>query len=183
MNPTYSGQIDLNLEIADASFLGSPISFTSKVEILDDSGNILNTHIDILESIINCAYDPNDKLVHPDRDDHFALIENSIQYTIRFQNTGNDFARNVSILDTLDGSLDMRTFRLINSSHSEVLSVLLDDNIINFYFENILLPDSTSNLDASNGFVQFTIQPFSDVLENTEVNNTAHIIFDFNPFL
>ena len=50
-----------------------------------------------------------------------------------------------------------------------------------FEFNNIVLPDSATNEEASNGFVSYSIQAFKDVPENTLVSNTAYIYFDQNP--
>lgn len=136
------------------------------------------------EQELRCSYDPNDKLVNPDRDDNLALHDTPLTYTIRFQNTGNDYAEDVVVTDTLSDNLDISTFRLISTSHPDELQIIYDEgdnNIINFSFQNIFLPDSTTNEPGSNGFIMFTIHPIEGLAENTEINNTAHIYFDFNP--
>ena len=129
-----------------------------------------------------CSYDPNDKLVNPNRRDHKVLIGDPLSYTIRFQNTGNDYAQTVSIVDTLDGSLDVSSFRVINTSHPEHLQVVFEEeDVIRFHFKNIFLPDSTTDLAGSHGYIAFSIESFSDVVSGTEIENTAHIYFDSNP--
>ena len=130
---------------------------------------------------LRCAFDPNDKLVTPNRADSLALLDELLFYKIRFQNTGNDYARNVSVLDTLDKNLDLQTFKLINTSHPDHLLISFDENIINFNFPNIYLPDSTTNEPGSNGFVSFSIATVDGLPLETEINNTANIYFDFNP--
>jgi len=121
-------------------------------------------------------------LVNPFREDGLALIENELMYTIRFQNTGNDYARHVIIKDTIDANLDMSTFDIINSSHPDLLQVsITDDRAVAFEFKGIYLPDSTTNEPASHGFINYSIKPNEGVPLNTEVNNTAYIYFDFNP--
>lgn len=181
LNPTYSDQIDLKLEIADASNIGSAISFTGKVELLDDSGNIVDTHINTLESVINCAYDPNDKLVEPyfENFDNYTLLNDSLKYTIRFQNTGTDTAFNIRVEDVLDPNLDWGTFEVIASSHDYEV-VLKENGKVIFYFNNILLPDSTTNLIESNGFVKYQIKPLDGISDATNIYNSAAIFFDFN---
>lgn len=137
-----------------------------------------------LNEVLRCSYDPNDKLVNPDRPDSLGLLRDEIVYTIRFQNTGNDYAEDVVVTDTISEFLDMSTFKLINTSHPKEFKIVTDrDNrhIINFTFDNIFLQDSTTNEPASHGFIMYTIRPKSEVEEWTEVNNTAHIYFDFNP--
>ena len=43
---------------------------------------------------------------------HYTLINDPLQYLIRFQNSGNDTAFTVFIRDTIDASLDLSTFEL-----------------------------------------------------------------------
>lgn len=86
--------------------------------------------------------------------------------------------------DTLSEHLDMSTFRLINTSHPRLLEVVSDpdnEHILNFTFNQIYLPDSTTNELGSNGHIMYSISALPGLPENTEINNTAHIYFDFNP--
>ena len=50
-----------------------------------------------------------------------------------------------------------------------------------FNFPNILLPDLNTNEVASHGFVKYEIYPKDGLDENTIIENTANIFFDFNP--
>ncbi len=152
-------------------------NFSSDIENLNqsDSGFQYSTEL-------RCAFDPNDKLVYPNREDSLTLIDEPIIYTIRFQNTGNDFARNVLVIDTLHESLNLNTFRLLNSSHPEILELsILENNIIKFDFPNIFLPDSLSNFEESNGHISFSILSKDDTPEDEIITNSASIYFDFNP--
>lgn len=133
----------------------------------------------VYEPEIRCAIDPNDKLVSPDRPDSLALFGEPLLYTIRFQNTGNDYARNVVVVDTLDAGLDISTFRLIHTSHPEHILVEIQDRIIRFVFDNIFLLDSTANFDASQGHVAFSIKALPGE-EPITIKNKASIYFDFN---
>ena len=116
---------------------------------------------------ITGSYDPNDKQAVPVglTDAHYVLAGTSIDYTIRFQNTGTDTAFKVVLVDTLDSSLDISTFMQGASSHPYSLKVSGKGNpILTFTFNNILLPDSNVNVLASNGFVSFRINAFSDLV-------------------
>jgi len=53
-------------------------------------------------------------------------------------------------------------------------------SIIQFTFTDILLPDSTTNLAGSNGFVKFKIAQQADLPDGTVIENKAAIYFDFN---
>lgn len=135
-----------------------------------------------LDLELRCSFDPNDKLVIPDRPDKLALIDQPLTYTIRFQNTGNDFARNVIVRDTMDPNLDHRTFRLLHTSHPEILEVIFDQpHIAAFHFPNIILPDSLSDESGSNGHITYSIKAKPDIPVESLLENTAHIYFDFNP--
>jgi hypothetical protein len=82
-------------------------------------------------------------------------------------------------LDTLDSNLDAQTFEILNASHFNTTT--LQNSIINFRFPNIMLPDSASNPSGSQGFVQYRIKPLANLPVGTQIKNTAHIYFDFNP--
>lgn len=128
-----------------------------------------------------CSYDPNDKLVWPTGKDssHFTLRDTELDYTIRFQNTGNDTAFFIQVIDTLDAALDPATLILTGSSHPMTFEQS-PDGILRFRFDNVLLPDSGTNMEASNGFIRFRIKPYPALPNYTVVRNTAHIFFDFN---
>ncbi len=132
---------------------------------------------------VRCSYDPNDKLVNPKREGDYVLFEEDFIYTIRFQNTGNDVAYDVVIRDTLDANLDRSTFRVLGSSHADKLNTILneDEGILTFEFRDIFLPDSTSNFEASQGYVNYLISPFDGLAEETPITNSAGIYFDLNP--
>jgi len=131
---------------------------------------------------IRCSFDPNDKLVHPAREGNYTLFEESIVYTIRFQNTGNDVAYDVVIRDTLDTNLDLESFNVLGTSHADELQTTLSETgILTFEFRDIFLPDSTSNFDGSQGYVTYVINPIDGLAENTIISNSAGIYFDLNP--
>jgi len=127
------------------------------------------------------AYDPNDKGALPVGygENHYLKAGDEINYRIRFQNTGTDTAFTVVIRDELAPWLDMTTLRRGNSSHANRLDIQGERTLV-FTFDNILLPDSTTNLEGSNGFVDFYIRSREDTPLETRVENTAAIYFDFN---
>ncbi len=130
---------------------------------------------------LSCAFDPNDKIATTKHtsDDGKTYLDEAIQYTIRFQNTGNDTAFNVVIRDTLDANLDFNTLEIIGSSHP-VETYLKPDGMLEFRFINIQLPDSLVNEPRSHGFVSYIIRAKQDISSPTIIANTAHIYFDYN---
>ena len=127
------------------------------------------------------SFDPNDKQSFPRGygDDHFIQQNREIDYLIRFQNTGTDTAFNVVVKDTLSQHLLWGSIRPGASSHPYVFKPL-GDGVVEFVFEDIMLPDSSSNEQASHGFVQFKIQQQPDLADGIVIENSAAIYFDFN---
>ncbi len=161
---------------------GEVVQFTGKVSYEGGNGELI-VEDKIYDVVFLCAYDPNDKAVFPAgvQDEHYTLFEdNSLEYKIRFQNTGNFPAKDIVIVDTLSESLNLNTLQYIHSSHP-VTEIKLDRNVVSFIFEDIYLIDSIANEPESHGYVQFSIETLDDLDEFTEINNTAHIYFDSNP--
>jgi len=132
------------------------------------------------EEIIG-SYDPNDKLVNPAGvgESHDIYKGDELTYKIRFQNTGNDTAFTVILVDTLDFEhLNMSTLEILNSSHTYTLSIE-DAQILTFTFNNILLVDSTTNEAASHGFVTFKVDQFKENEIGEVIENKAYIYFDY----
>ena len=127
------------------------------------------------------SYDPNDKTVHQGvLDEKYVLFDQTLDYTIRFQNTGTDTALMVNVYDTISSHMDMSTFQLLGTSHPCQIEIR-NNNLVVFHFYDILLPDSNVNQLGSNGFIQYGISPKDSLDENTVVNNTGYIYFDYNP--
>jgi len=127
------------------------------------------------------SYDPNDKVGFPYglTPAHYIERGQDIEYRIRFQNTGNDTAFLVRILDTLPTTLDPATIRPMAASHGYTWDVT-DNGIITFTFADILLPDSNINEYASHGFVSFRVSQKPNLPNGTLIENSASIYFDFN---
>ncbi len=127
------------------------------------------------------SYDPNDKAATPTGvgPEHFINSSQNLEYKIRFQNTGTDTAFTVVVRDTISEELDMSTLTEGVSSHTYDLTIE-EENILVFTFNNILLPDSTTNLVESNGFFEYSISPLEGILPETRIENRASIYFDFN---
>ena len=141
--------------------------------------------VDIECREVVASFDPNDKHGFPRGygAEHLIRSNQSIEYLINFQNTGNDTAFTVTIRDTLSMYLDITTVRPGAASHNYTWDID-DNNILVFTFENILLPDSTTNYSASRGFIEFKISPYDGLpydLFDIIIENQAAIYFDSNP--
>jgi len=128
------------------------------------------------------SFDPNDKQGFPIGygENHFITANDKIEYRIRFQNTGTFTAFNVVVEDEIDlYTLDLTTLEMQGSSHSYELEIV-DGNTLRFVFNNINLPDSTSNEPESHGFIRFKIAQKANNPIGTVIHNSAAIYFDFN---
>jgi hypothetical protein len=135
---------------------------------------------------VRSSFDPNDKIAAPQGFGNQHLIEQNtdLEYLIRFQNTGNDTAFTVMITDTLSEYLDPTSLQPGAASHPYDYQLIRGTweggHKIRFLFNNIALPDSTTNEPASHGFVKYRIRPKRGLPGGTLVTNRAAIFFDFN---
>lgn len=143
------------------------------------SENAINYDQDCSEIRASC--DPNDKTAIPVGlgDDHIIRANQTIEYKIRFQNTGNDTAFTVVVVDTLPAELDPRSLELGASSHPYRLEIY-PGGILHFVFKPIVLPDSNINEVASHGYLEYRIAQQPDLPDGTVINNRAAIYFDQN---
>jgi len=133
-------------------------------------------------TILLCAYDPNDKNVFPKGTgtDGFIDANQTLEYTVRFQNTGNAPATNVIVTDQLDSNLDWNSLEIVAYSH-DVLTDVKPSGKVEFKFLNIMLVDSSVSYSASQGYVVYKINPIPGLIPGDVIENTADIFFDFNP--
>lgn len=142
-----------------------------------------------LLQLVGNSYDPNDKVVarpastiqtvgDPVSSLHYATQE-TLTYTIRFQNTGTAPAQNIYILDTLDADLDWSTLTMVEATHNMQL-VNLGNGVMRFEFPSIWLADSTTNEPESHGHLVYRITENAAATVGTEIENTAYIYFDWN---
>lgn len=180
LQPGQTANVVVQCEMPVAlNLLGTDLFATATIQpIATDTtpSNNIFSH----SQVVTGSYDPNDKLVNPSGPvDTSFVSDGTFLYTIRFQNTGNDTAFTVRITDTLDNHLDISTLQIVGASHNYDLS--LEENALVWTFNNILLPDSTTNEPASHGFIMYSIRPKANTVLDDTIANTAHIYFDFNP--
>jgi uncharacterized repeat protein (TIGR01451 family) len=137
--------------------------------------------VDIYCGVVTGSYDPNDKTGYPVgvTDQYYIQPNQQLQYVIRFQNTGTDTAFTVVIRDTLDTDLNIFTVTSGVSSHPYTFK-MYGPRVLEWTFNNINLPDSSSNQAGSNGFVTFHVEQVPNLGPGTQITNDADIYFDFN---
>jgi uncharacterized repeat protein (TIGR01451 family) len=143
--------------------------------------NDADPNVDIYCGVVTGSYDPNDKTGYPlgVTDSHYVSPNGKLDYVIRFQNTGTDTAFTVVVRDTLD--LDLNIFSVVSGASSHNYSFrMYGPRILEWTFNYIMLPDSTTDEPGSNGFVSFEVQQMPNLPDGTEINNEVGIYFDFN---
>jgi uncharacterized repeat protein (TIGR01451 family) len=183
---TYSYNISDFTNVTDSSFglqfitdttaqSGQTVCVFVEINSNPTDADTLNNTYNYCYEVIN-SLDPNMKEVYPTN--VLPGYQDWFTYTIHFQNTGTAPAFNIRLRDTLDTELDINTFEFMNASHASTTQ--LNGHVLTIRFNNIMLPDSTSNHDASMGYYQYRIKPFPNQLDGTQITNTAYIYFDYN---
>ena len=170
--------VDFNVNLDNE--LGNWLNMEAEVFPIAEDQDPSNNRDNLTAQFVG-SYDPNDKQVKPLGNYTPEQLANDepLVYKVRFQNTGTYLAENVRIIDTLSEKLDISTFELVSASHPVEWN-LRGPNVLEFVFQNIMLPDSASNLEASNGYVEFSIVPQKNLTLGDEIPNFADIYFDFN---
>ncbi|MFM9983663.1 MAG: hypothetical protein ACKVOK_00420, partial [Flavobacteriales bacterium] len=168
----------------DASILvGTLITSVVDVEItpaslldINPADNELITSVAVVGS-----YDPNDITVNIEAQNFAELPTEglSLDYTIRFQNTGTAPAEFVRVTDIIEEDLNLGSIEILGSSHEFQLS-FNENREVEWLFENIQLPDSASDLEGSQGYIHYRIKTNPDVMIDDVIENTAAIYFDYN---
>ncbi len=138
----------------------------------------MNNNIDTLLAFTQGSYDPNDKLAKDTISVSNFAKNQTIDFTIRFQNTGTDTAFNVVVADTLSSDLNPSSLQILATSHS--CMTVIEGNKVYFKFNNINLVDSLRNEKKSHGFVKFSVKALATLPQGSTIRNTAAIYFDFN---
>jgi hypothetical protein len=159
------------------------LKFTSWLPTARDT--FPDNNLMVAYSSLRNSHDPNDKLVYPSGQGANGVLAWDttgkralpLTYTIRFQNTGNDTAFVVKVVDTIAANLDIHSLRMIGASHP--FEINFNGRIVTWLFKNIKLPDSTTNHDGSIGYFSFSMNVAKPVW-GTKYSNKAAIYFDYN---
>lgn len=166
-------QIMITLDVPVETIASDTLCIEARLLAPVDS--ITANNLDSFCGLVVGAYDPNDKL--PSLEQSLPGLS-QLDYHIRFQNTGTDTAYKVVVRDTLEAYFDPFSIKLGPSSHSYQFQ-LEDENILVWTFENILLPDSSTNPLGSQGFLKFQIDLDPSLPVGFVIDNDAEIYFDF----
>lgn len=187
-NNQYQFVIDTILPMSNNSILitdsvsldaerGDIFNYAASISSLGDV-DLSNNNFNTTEEIVG-AVDPNDiiALTPGVGSNHLHQYNEVLRFKIRFQNTGNYYAENVWVQSILPEGLDVSTLNVIQASHDYILET--EDQEVNWRFPHIKLPDSVNNEPESHGFIIYEIMAQENVLHNTQIENQAAIVFDF----
>ena len=172
-------QIFISLHTDASVILGTAIDHDAVAEPVNTDQTPAD-NVAFLSGEVVGAFDPNDISVLPSELTSAQVAAGELlTYTIRFQNTGTYLAERVIITDTLSSDLVWSSVEFIASSHP--CSWYIHDGTLRVTFDQIMLPDSTSNEPDSHGFVRFSLAPDPGLLNGAQIGSTANIYFDYNP--
>lgn len=155
---------------------------TNSASIIPPAGDaVVSNNSSLLSQSIRAAYDPNDKIEsHGNKILYSSFNQNAyLQYTIRFENTGNASAINVSVNDILDPKIDESSLQMISASHNYTMDRI--GRGLTWRFNNIQLPISLPNTDIGKGYITFKVKLKPGFAVGDIIPNTASIFFDSNP--
>ena len=180
LEPLAQTDIHLNVYTKQEAPLGIYLTMTAEARPVDSDLTPLDNRSTIRDLIVG-SFDPNDKQCNPEFiSPDMALAGERVEYTVRFQNTGNYAASFVYVRDTLSANLDASTAEPLSASHPYRF-IRHNGNVLEVFFENIQLPDSTSDNEGSHGFIKFAVRTRPGLAIGETVENRAGIYFDFNP--
>lgn len=177
--PVVNPNISFHLDVPGTWLVtGDTVNANFDVTPYASDVDTINNYQAIVATVMS-SYDPNEMSVTPQGK---VIPCTQLRYTINFENTGNDTARNISVLDTLSPNLDPRSLALVSSTAATVISFIKDGgyNVAKFDFPHINLPDSGRHTYCT-GMLTFNIRTKPGLSDGTLISNAAGIYFDDNP--
>lgn len=159
---------------------GDQLLYTTYAAMDAEDNDVTNNYHYLNQTLVN-SYDPNSVVVaEGDMIPYDANLPELpyIHYTINFQNLGTAEAVNIRVENELDANFDWSTFEMLTASHE--YSLTRTEGHLEFQFDNINLPDSTTDESGSHGYIVYRVKPKENINAGDIVNNTADIYFDFN---
>lgn len=174
LNFEFTDSVSVNSNVGDSCYFNLIVDNLGDENDLDETNNTFTLREEIVGAI-----DPNDIIVYPKGLGDKGLIcrDQKLTYLIRFQNVGNYPAQFIEVTDYLPHYLDINTLKIESISHEATLNI--QENRLNWFFNDIYLPDSNSNELHSHGHIRFSIYPKTDIKPRSEILNKAYIKFDF----
>lgn len=155
--------------------IGDKLDFDVNITTLGTDINLANNSCTRRQTVVG-SYDPNDKLCMDGDEILQEKIGDYLTYRIRFENTGNFPAEFIRVIDYINPELfDISTLEVLETSHDMQLTI--NDDVVEFFFENIQLPFDDDNND---GHIFYKIKTKDNLKIGQKITNQASIYFDYN---
>ncbi len=166
---------DMQVYVNTSASTGDTLVFTATSQFPD---NVVATDDSaVYTKVVTGSFDPNSMSVN--QPEYFHR-NNTMIYTVEFQNTGTNVARNVVVVDTLDTGMDPSSFRFITANPAVPVISWFSGSHIYFEFIGINLPDSSAAPAGSVGKFTYSIKARSSAMIGDTIFNRASIYFDYN---
>lgn len=159
---------------ADSFQYGDTVYTEARIVNSFSDADTSNNYVRVLQKI-SSAYDPNMKESNP-RGEQIKQPD-AIQFTIHFQNEGNDTAYRVVVVDTLSMIMPMYEIEIGAASHP--FNFTVENNIMVWEFDKIMLPNKSEDELGSCGFLSFKAKLNKPLKVGDSVRNRAGIYFDY----
>lgn len=149
------------------------ISITPTVGDVDVSNNNF-----IRIDTIKASWDPNIIEVSPSS---MVLPCDELLYTVHFENTGNDTAHNIHVMDTLPDNVELRGMQIVSAPEGMQLAYTTagGHNVVKFDFPGINLLDSSHHGQNMAQF-SFRVKVKNGLADGVTIPNRVGIYFDDN---
>ena len=108
-----------------------------------------------------------------------VLFGTRLTFRINFENLGSDTSRSLLILDTLDQNLDLTSLQVAQTTHPVQVTLGGEGGrVLRFEFQRINLLWAQGHGNKAQGFVEYSIEPRTNLPEGTQIRNRAHIHFE-----
>lgn len=157
--------------------IGDTVHTNVQMSPTSGDANTTNNMIIRVDTVVG-PYDPNIIEVLPR-----GCFDNdtTLQFTVHFENKGNDTAHNVHVMDTISANLDFRTLEILATS-AEMDVYPYEDagyTIVKFDFPNIKLLDSTWE-GLNEGMFVYQIKTKAALVNGSTIASRVGIYFDNN---
>jgi uncharacterized repeat protein (TIGR01451 family) len=182
LDPTETFTFDMHYNVLSTTPVNTLMLYSDTVQkssmpwLQDETpwNNIKN-----LQTTTVASLDPNYKEVNPigvGSNGDINYSDSILTYTVHFENTGNYFAYNIEIVDSISNNLNLNSLEMIYGSHPYIATI--DENgVLHIKFNNIMLPYSEG---LNTGFAVYSIKIKNNLPIGSQIRNTAYIYFDFN---
>jgi PKD repeat protein len=176
--------VTIKMSVSVNANLGQKFAIMASIDAAAGETNLANNTFTANALEIG-PYDPNDKQVLPVGCGGQNIVKETtdLTYFIHFENLpGAASAIDIIVVDTLSQYLDWRTLAPGPTSHAARFSFDENSGEMIWVFEGINLPPN-SPPPQGEGFASFSIRPRMGMSLPVQIDNRAHVRFDFEDWM